>query len=250
MYEINDVKRGIELDSINKELLSLEKSYNTLLIYFKRKDLPIIVDMEKLLQGKQEEIIEPLNNIDKYFNLQLNNFNRILPIYINKQKKQEELNKAQIPFVEYKYILRRFNELLTDAILYEAYEFYELFLGKLTVIATTSKRQVIDWGISTRNKNKLIEEGKIPYLKADAEKAKEQGIEYHGVKWIDYLKGIRLYYDWELKNVQFIRIPNIKDFSFIPYNGNGSAIVKLTTLRKSLTDEELINKYKRNTDAN
>jgi hypothetical protein len=54
-----------------------------------------------------------------------------------------------------------------------------------------------------------------------------------------------MFFKWELKNVQYVRIPNLANYNFIPYDSRRGPVEQLNSLRKKYTEEELIKKFKK-----
>jgi hypothetical protein len=241
MYELHEVKFNIELDIINKELKLLERNKKKLLSYFKLISLPDNVNFENIELGKEKVIDNPTSSYEIFYNAKLKDYNSSCIIYNNKIEVKNLILQHKIKPVIFNYILNRFNELLSEEIIYYKYKFKDLFLGGLLLISNKSPRPSINWKISLDNKKKLIEEGKIPYLKNDAEVAKQNNQEYNGIKWLHEFTGFSLFFQWELENKQFIRLPNIKNFTFEPYRGSNSPVSKLTEYKNTLTEAQLTN---------
>ncbi len=246
IFQLHKVELDLKIEEIDKEiettLVTLEALKKFLLL--NKKDISLSIDNKILISGKCNLLVEPLTNLEKYFNIKLAGYNQIYNIYENKLKVKEQLIKQQIKSPVFFYILQRFNELLFLELVHSAYQFKDLFVGGFYVIVNKNKKPVINWGISIKNKNKLLEEGKIPYTKQSEQEAKENGIEYKGEPWLSYLSDYSLFYQWDLLNTQFIRIPNIKNFTFVPYRGKLSPVKELARFRQEHTDEELINHFK------
>lgn len=241
MYQLHNSELEIKITDINNQIQSLKEylsKYKKTINYYNTTIL------ESDLFSGTYEILNPKNNIEKYISINLIAYNKTLKNLNEKTQIKKELEEYKIKETIFCYILRRFNTLLYKEILYNNYIFKNLFLGGFSVICAKNTKNVIDWKKSNENKNKILEQGLTPFLKKDKELAEQQNLEYKGVNWIEYITDYRLFYNWELENAQFIRIPNIKNFTFIPLRGKKSAVQELTILTNSLTEEERINKYK------
>ena len=247
MYDFYSLTFKNNINEVKEEIIILENTKALIIKSLYTNNIPeyIILDKDKIEKGELELISSPFTNKEKFYNIQVDNLKDYIIRINNRKRYIKEQESKLIPFKIYAYIIKRFNMLLTEAIINEAYEFFDLFLGKLYIITTDKRRPSIDWKKSNENKNKLLEEGKIQYLKADAEKAKEEGKEYKGIQWLENIKTLGMFFKWELKNVQYVRIPNLANYNFIPYDSRRGPVEQLNSLRKKYTEEELIKKFKK-----
>jgi hypothetical protein len=252
MYDLYRVDKDLQLTNLNKEIKDLRESYDRLLAYFKNNTLKFYFNfnIEDVLAGTQQLVEIPLSSTDKYFNIQLNHFNIIRAQYNSKQDEKIRILNDTVNSKIFFFIIQRFNELLVQAMIKEAYSFYHLFIGKFTIIINKSPRKIINWGKSLKRKQALLNNNEVPYCKKDADSAKEDGEDYKGVEWLSYLSSYNFYFSWIVCGAQYLRIPNIRMFSFIPYRGDKSPTAYLTTHRNTYTEDQLINLYNTRNDAN
>lgn len=246
MYEIHTVKQKVELEALDIEITNISVPYNKLVNYFKHNVPNLIAcpsSLEDILNNKGVAYSFPISNIEKYYNLQLTNYNKIYPLYTNKAEERQKIKGYKMKAVVFAYILKRFNELLVEEIVYNSYKFFSLYIGGLYSFCNKNKKSV-DWGNSIKNKQALIKEGKIPYNKADEDQAIKEGKVYEGVEWLVYQPEYSLFYKWEVESTQFIRIPNIANFLMQPYRGVKSSVQILSDYRKTLSEEQMTNLYK------
>lgn len=246
MYDLYCIENKTEIENINKELKILEDTINNIKDYFK-ETIEDTIFLEKILQGKEKPIIINKKE-DKFFNIQLITYNNIYYRYNNKINKLKELENKLLSFIIYKYIIKRFNQLLVDAIIEQSYIFSNLFIGKLYIITGNNRKLVPDWVKSNKNKNKLIEEGKIPFCKKDYQDCVSKNIPYNGIKWLEYIDSFGILFKWKITSLQFVRLANIVNYTFLPYRSKNGTVKKLNIVKNKYTKEELIIKYKR--DAN
>ena len=161
-----------------------------------------------------------------------------------------KLKKQKINEGVFVFILKRFNKLLIDAIVKEGYCFYSLFIGGLKVKVVKRTKPEINWGESIKAKEKLLEQGLIPFTKEDEKKAIENNEQYNGVQWLVHLPVIATYFEWCLETAQFFRISNIKNFKFDPVRGIDSPVTLLRRYEETLNEDELFTKYKYIKNAN
>lgn len=252
IHEIHNAKLDTLISEVEEELSLLVPTRTLYRDYFNtnREKYKLRIDYEILNKGEHKPIEFPLDNSDKYFNIQLKNFNEHTLLYFNKQKEIQKLQKQKINESVFVFILRRFNTLLAEAIVKDGYHFFSLYIGKLKVKIVERKKPEINWGESMKARDKLIEQNLVPFIKEDARVANETNKEYNGIKWLVYLPDIATYFDWELETAQYIRIPNMRNFNFVPVRGLQSPVVLLRRFEETLTQEELYNKYNTIKNAN
>lgn len=249
MYDLYNLELQSKIDEVQKDLNDLEVLKNKLASYFRNNEVKVI-PITKLEEGNLDVIENPQTSKQKLFNINVKHYNNCMTLYKNKVQQKKIFNKSKIKKQIFLFILKRFNELLVQKLIYSSYKFKHLYIGGFSVICNKNKNNVIDWGKSIKNKEKLLKAGEVPYTKEGEAKALEANQDYNGKQWLEYLPDYSLFFQWDLANGNFIRIPNIKNFTFVPLRGNTSPVAELSSYRKTLTDEECINKYKRSTDGN
>lgn len=241
MYDFHNVELKSRLESVRQELEDIQKRKDSIANYFKSEVCPIKVDNLDTLV----EFTNPTSNPEKYFNLKYTQYKELDKLYKNKKELEEKLLKYKIPHGVFSYILKRFNELLCQEMIHNKYEFRTLFLGGFYVLCNKNKHKIINWKTSLENKAKLLAEGKVPYTKQAEKEALEQGLEYKGEQWLEYLSDYSFFFNWDIQTAQFIRIPNIKNFTFIPVRGLSSPVAELVKFKNSFnTEQDAINFYK------
>lgn len=129
-------------------------------------------------------------------------------------------------------IIKKFNSKIVDKIVYNNLNFtINKLFGTIGIYKVVSKRQRINWGQSTKNKNKLLEQGKIPYIKADA----ENNPNYKGEQWIVYRSPLDFFIQWRRNTLSQQLNPMLADYSFIPARGNNSFVSRLGEFKKDVT---------------
>ena len=245
MFELHRVEADVKLRELEKELIVVEKSKketeNYLLENYNK--LSIKYEEPELLSGTCI-LLTPNTKLDTYFNIRLKHYNQVCTTYQNKLQVKVQLEKQCIIKEEFNYIIQRFNTLLYKELVNNAYHFKDIYLGGFCVIVNKNTRPVINWGKSIKNKTRLLANGLVPYTKQGEKEAKDLGLEYKGVAWLEYIENYRLFYDWTLTSPNYCRMPNLANFSFIPYRGEDSPVKALSIRRADYTDEELINHYK------
>jgi hypothetical protein len=253
VYDLHKVEIDLEVEQLSKDIKDLQPLYFNSLVYFKSVEhkLSIPISIEDIKNNKQpfiphavfEKTVLPLLASEKYFNLKLNNFMQINKEYRYKLRRKEELMKSKLPKNVVSFIITRFNELLVEEILYNKYEFYHNTVGRLKLHLHKNKIPVVNWGISLRNKKKLEEKGRIPFIKADETLALKEGKEYKGEHWLSYCSLYSFYLNWSKGAEHFIKIPNIGNYSFVPYRGVNSPVSKINDYRKTYSEEAITDLY-------
>lgn len=252
IYEIHNARLDTLIIEVENELELLKPTRKIYKDYFNtnKSKYDKRIDYNVLHLGEHELIELPLDNSDKYYNIQIKNYNEHNKLYVTKLEEIKILQKQRIQENVFAFILRRFNALLIEAIVKKGYEFYSLYLGTLKVKVVERIKPEVNWGESVKAKEKLLAQNLIPYIKLDAKKAKEDNIEYKGVQWLVYLPNITTYFEWLFTPAQYIRIPNIRNFSFDPVRGIDSPVMLLRRFEETLNQEELFIKYKYIKDVN
>jgi len=252
IHELYSISTDIKITNLAKEIDDLQNMLDNIYSYFQENIIlrPRGDDMESIKIGKGLEILYPLTSIEKYYNLQLSQYS---VLYIRVQQRKEELSKLtkqKVPKRIFAFILRRFNELLIDELIFNSYRLKDLYLGELRVIVNKGKKATINWGLSLPVKREIEARGGIPYKVEDAERCKREGIEYKGEPWITFLPEYRMFYDWKHNIATKIRLPNITNFHFYPLRGDNSAVSMLFDVSNRLSQEELIEIYKNQNNVN
>lgn len=247
MYDFHNVELQTRIESTKKEIEDLQERKDRAITYFKSSLCPIVLTQDQITNQDLKEIDNPDSNPKKYYNLKVNQYKELCTLLDNKKEVLNKLLKYKIPQGVFSFILKRFNELLYKEMIYNKYVFSTLFLGKLDVICNKNKHKVINWKVSIDNRNKLLSEGKVPYTKEGERKALEAGLDYKAEQWLEYLPEHSFFFNWDLQVAQFIRLPNIRNFTFVPVRGLASPVAELVKFKNSFkTEEEAINFYKTN----
>ena len=230
--------------------ISLEKidsSYNIVLYNNK-------VNLNK--QTYINETVSKLTKLDKsYDKYIIALIKTITENYFNTLKEIKEINRYIQLIGDKLEFLERYKNLSRNVIFYiltQCNNFYQheilrgesVHLGhhigfiKVTPKNVSGKINFIE---SFKYKELLIKEGKIPYNKKDALRAKKAGKEYNGVKWFVYYENdIQHYINWYCYS---LKLPNKDYYSFNPtkYNNTGLTVDKLA---KKYTTIESMRKLK------
>lgn len=252
IYELHDVEITLKLKEIEDRLKVIIKIRTKILIWLKynTKIRNMVFNKDKYLNNEIALISLPINSIEKYYNLQLSQFTSFNKEIKDLEEKKENILKLKIDENTFTNILGKFNSKVVDAIINEDYKFNHVFIGTLKKHISKRSKPFVDWSKSNKNKEKLLQENKIPAYKKDRLEAEEKGLEYKGEEWLEYLSPYNFYFDWVLTYAQTIRIFNIKNFKFIPYRGENSSTMKLHNYRNTFTEDQLINQYNTLKDAN
>lgn len=115
------------------------------------------------------------------------------------------------------YIISKCNKYYSDALLNGDTIQLGHHLGFIKVVPKKTKPK-INWYESKQYKERLIQEGKVPYNKNDAIKAKNNGEEYNGVRWFIYYENETQHYiNWYAYSH---KLPNKDSYSFKPARYN------------------------------
>jgi len=128
----------------------------------------------------------------------------------------EELKKYNISSDLHKEILKAYDYLLTGYLIDGNIYSMGCNMGNLYIKRkkNTYRRKIIDFGKSYKERQRVIDEGLIPYRKKDEEEAAAKGEEYNGVKWLLYrFTDYNYWLEWHHKDEAF---PNIDVYSFAP----------------------------------
>lgn len=253
IHDLHKVEIDLEVEQLSKEIKELQPLYFSSLAYFKSVEdkLSIPISIEKIKNNTQsliphkvfDNVKLPLLASEQFFNLKLQNFIKINKEYRYKLERRELLLKSKLPKNIVSYIIERFNELLMEEIIYNKYQFYHNTIGRVVLHLHKNKQVPINWGESLKKKKELQEQNKIPFLKKEEEECIKKGIEYKGEKWLTHLSPYSFYINWIKGSEHYLKLPNIQNYSFIPYRGTNSPVSKLSEYRKKYSEEEIINLY-------
>ncbi len=115
-----------------------------------------------------------------YLKTHFNNIKRY-----NKEKENlKSLKEQLISYSTYLLITKKFNLKISKEIVKRQYVFKLGYnLGSLIIRRVKRNRAPVNWNVSNKNKQALLDKGLIPYYKKEAEQAEKQGKEYEGIKW-------------------------------------------------------------------
>tara|TARA_R110000796_G_scaffold105289_5_gene215289 strand:- start:9045 stop:9848 length:804 start_codon:yes stop_codon:yes gene_type:complete len=221
-------------DTRNNIQQLLEKNRSTI-------DLYLSVKYNKILECTSKSTINKIKipTTSIYTNGREINF-KAIKLYIEKyiqynsiihsnSRKIENIKKQIISFTIYNKIISKFNQKCIDAIIHKNWsmDFYK-GMGQIFVRQVENHKKRIDWGVSTKNKQAIIDRGELPYLTADAENTPN----YKGIKWIAYRPPIDFFIHWYIPANYRKRIPFINDYRFKPARGLNSFVSKLGEVKK------------------
>lgn len=193
----------VSTKSINHDILSklkeIKSDYGYHTILFIREIIVSYFDIKKEIQNINRElqlIQDKIDFLNKYDNLSKN--------------------------IVY-YIISRCNKYYEKALLDGETIHLGYHIGFLKVVPKQVKGRH-NWKASFEYKDKLISEGKIPYNKEDALRAKKDGIGYNGVPWFVYYDNeVQHYINWYCYSH---KLPNKDSYTFKPsrYNKTNKGI--------------------------
>lgn len=136
--------------------------------------------------------------------------------------RENNLLDENIPYKEFAMVAKEFNKEISREIV-DGYSF-NTPIGVLSIIKCRKGSKAINWQLSLRNKQRLIDEGKTPYNKENAPE---------GERWfIYYTDTLRFKWQWK-------KGPKIKKwFGFIPCIANKRVLGKFGTTK---TEEQKAN---------
>ena len=212
-----------------------------------------IINKRASNRSNRKAIIYRLTNIDTSYGEHTilfidgivdNYFNVINEIKELKRKIQLITDKLDF-FVRYSslsrnvvyYILSQNNKFYEKAILNGETVHLGNHMGMIKVVPKKANGKV-NWDESFAYRDKLVEEGKIPYNEADYLQAKAEGKPYDGIKWfIRYENDVQHYINWYAYSRQ---LPNKAAYTFKPARYNKSGI-KLSELKNNVTSINEVN---------
>lgn len=213
--------------------------------------------------------VEQLKNLKEYsrVHLRINNQSKKLEIDIERLNKVllgiSEINKSIIKIEKelkikdfnlsldvYKKIIYKFNEKISDEIVYKGYTLNLPFnLGKICIkkveISEWHKKR-INWNKSNINKKELLLQGKIPFKVTLRDDKKVILEDNGGIKWLEYYtQQFDYLWNWKKKDV---KVTNCQYFKFRPtlYNNtvNGGKLGNINKLKQLVTsNSDLLKMY-------
>jgi hypothetical protein len=103
---------------------------------------------------------------------------------------------------------------------------YSIF-GSILIVKIKNKRKRVNWGISNKNKKRILEAGKLLYYKKD-----DVGDNYKGIKWLVHRPEIDYYFSWWIPAKIEVLNPILNSFNFNPARGRNSIVSKLANIKK------------------
>lgn len=246
MFELHNTLINVELEELDKEVKQLKVTLKSINDFFinNRDKLIGCVDYNLLLNGEHQYIKTPLNAIEEYANINLIALRDTTKLINNKEARLKVIKGQKLHIKVFFYIIKRINELIVDALIYKGYQLKDDFIGTIKIINAKDKKKRPDWNKSFINKQKLIEQGKVPYMKADAEKALKENKPYNGVPWLIYHNSENsLWFNWSYGLRPALILPNIRNYVFVPLRGTSGAVAKLQEFRKSLSKDEFNERF-------
>lgn len=143
----------------------------------------------------------------KYLKAYKKNFDRLAKhkLYL------ETLEKQRISFVLYKAIIKKFNTKISNEIVFNQYTFNLGYnLGSLFLAHKRVEKTIVNWGESYKLKDKIIENGGIPYYTEEHEEATKNGEEYLGEKWLIYHPKDGVWVHHQFANVKSYKLKLIR----------------------------------------
>lgn len=245
MYEFYTADITVKLEKAISKKEELEKILNGLvkLLELSRDELNAYcsVKYDELLKYDTLEKIKEVKfpNYDIYSNGAKVNTKaikmyaeRYIKVHYNYKRAKSTIaryRKERIPLKMYKKIIVAFNKKMVEQIINHNYSFNMVpSFGKIEVIKSYSKRKLVDWGNSTKNKKAILARGGIPYIKADA----EADPNYKGEKWLVHHPNPNYYVNWT--KIKFILEPRpyLRHYTYEPARGVNSIVSKLTDVKR------------------
>lgn len=180
------------------------------------------------------------NNFELFLNIQYKHYKEAkanINLYIEEYKRVQKTNMDR---TLYNKIIKKLNTKLSNEIIDNAYSFYVDMFGTIKIDFVRSKHKMVDWYKSNINKQKLLDEGKIPYSKEEEEKAIELGIEYKGVKYLEFHSLFDLKVTWNRNKQSKHSIPNLINYDYRP---SSFLISKIAEINRNTTILDKVKKY-------
>lgn len=246
-YYSQEIKE--ELNLINESILSIEESLERLKPYFNTWDLAKTFNYKysELIKGQVAVTNNSTTSKEKEFNIKLGIYNNLYKVLEQKKGRKKELELINIPCNLFCFILLEFNKRLIKKMIFNQYKFSNLYIGDLLVVPYKYKetKLAVNWPVSKKNKADIIARGDVPYMQAEERKAKKEGKDYNGVKWLEFFPALTLLFGWDKSFKNFSRLAESRNFIFRASRGQkkNAPIKQLKLFKDSLTEEDYITLY-------
>lgn len=171
----------------------------------------------------------------KAVSLYINNYINNNIVLNNNVAKIKILKKQIIPKKVYLDTIKYCNLSMIDKIVNTNYLFKPTnIFGSIGVYKVTNKRLRVNWGASDKNKQRILAEGKIPYIKKDAETIPN----YQGVEWLVYHPALDFYIHWVKTSTGIRTNPEMKFFKFTPARAGQGKVSFVSKLQDVKDDRE------------
>jgi hypothetical protein len=125
--------------------------------------------------------------------------------------KQDIIDKNEISYRDFFNVIREFHKEISSKIIFDTYRFKPSEIGVFEIIKDIRRGKSIDWNASKKRKQQLLDDGLVPFSKAEAP---------DGIKWFVYHEGSD-YFKWNwFKDTGAKFIKNIKYYTFKVTTGN------------------------------
>lgn len=112
------------------------------------------------------------------------------------------IDKKEIPFKEFRPVIKEFYKLISNEIIFKAYKFTVGEIGEFKIVRDKRRGKSINWGASNKRKQELIDAGEVPFNKDNAP---------DGVKWFIYHEGDYFKWQW-YKSHTYVKNINVTAF--------------------------------------
>jgi hypothetical protein len=238
---LNKLLTGNELHlKSHKNLTTLLKEYEHIIQKYSSTSLEVILgSRDRNLATKLKFPLSPV-----FINGKQVNF-KVIQLYVEKyvwcnniiisnRLQVKELNQNIIDYRLYYRIITMFNKAVATKILKENYLFNLVpSFGNIGVIHNYNEHKRVNWGVSNKNKAKILADGGIPYIMADAEAIPN----YKGIKWLEYHPPLDVYLHWGTKWITKELNPYLKDYKYKPARGVTSITTQLQEEKRRLGDQ-------------
>lgn len=224
----------------HKNLTTLLKEYEHIIQKYSSTSLKVILgSKDKHLINKLKFPLSPVFTNGKQVNF------KVIKLYVEKyiwcnkivssnRLQIKELNQNRISYQLYNRILTMFNKDISHRMIEDNYLFNLVpSFGQIGVIHNYNEHKRVNWGVSNKNKAKIIAAGEIPYIKADAESIPD----YKGIKWLEHHPPLDAFFHWGTKWITKELNPYIKDYKYKPARGAVSITTRLQEKKRELGDQ-------------
>lgn len=187
-------------------------------------------------------VIRPVGRVSDYFNKHLqarlkriSAVNYKIKIYTDELK---ELDGCAISYEEYKSVSTLYNDWSMRHCLDGGSAVFAKRMGSISVLniyknfESNGCKLKVDYKASNDYKKYLIDNNKIPFRKEDAQRAKDNGEEYHGVEWLIYhYENTYPYIHWYKGNKVNTRL-----YTFVPFRNNNTNLLMGEIIARVKTD--------------